>query len=233
MSGPEQKSTGNSLLQMLSSEDFAQLAPHLTHVVLDKGQCLVFSGRPIEHSWFPTDGIASVVIASPQGHQTEVGIVGREGAVDMATILGVDRSACQCFMQVAGGAYRMPADILKASIDARGGMRRILMTYAYDFLTQVSGTALANAAFTIEQRLARWLLMCHDRIDGNLVPLTHEFLSLMLDVRRAGVTVAVQALERMALVETSRGVIRILDRAGMERLTQDSYKARVSLLPAT
>lgn len=152
--------------------------------------------------------------------------------VDMATVLGVDRSAFQCFMQIAGAGYRMPAEILRSLIDADAGLRRVVMAYAYDFLTQVSSTALANAAFTIEQRLARWLLICHDRVDGDAVPLTHEFLSLMLNVRRAGVTVALQMLERAALVETRRGVISITNRVGLERLTQDCYPAWVPFAPA-
>jgi CRP-like cAMP-binding protein len=232
MSGLDQKSIGNALLQRLSGDDFAKLAPHLTRVTLDKGQCLISSGQPIEHSWFLTEGIASVVIAAGQGHQTEVGVVGREGMIDIATVLGVDRSAFRCFIQIAGAGYRMPAEILSSLIDASAALRRLLMPYAYEFLTQVSNTALANAAFTIEQRLARWLLICHDRIDGDAVPLTHEFLSLMLNVRRAGVTVALQMLERAALVETSRGVIRITDRPGLERLTRNCYPAQAPLAPA-
>jgi CRP-like cAMP-binding protein len=232
MSRLDQNPIGNALLRNLGGEDFAKLAPHLTRVTLDKGQCLISAEQPIRHSWFLTEGIASVVITTAQGHQTEVGVVGREGMVDMATIFGVDRSAFQCFIQIAGAGYRMPAEVLSPLINTVAGLRRVLLPYAYNFLTQVSNTALANAAFTIEQRLARWLLICHDRIDGDAVPLTHEFLSLMLNVRRAGVTVALQMLERAALVETSRGVIRIMDRLGLERLTQDCSPSREPLAPA-
>ncbi len=232
MTGRDRTKIGNGLLAKLSDVDFDRLASHLSHVVLAKGECLIHPNRLIEQSWFLTEGIASIVIATTEGHQTEVGIVGREGMVDMATVHGVDRSAYECFIQVAGAGYCLPAAVLREEIDACAGLRGILMGYAYEFLVQVSGTALANASFTIEQRLARWLLMCHDRIDGNAVPLTHEFLSLMLNVRRAGVTIAVQTLERLKLVDTRRGVISIIDRAGLERLTLDSYAAPEPLAPA-
>ncbi|MDB5685683.1 MAG: transcriptional regulator, Crp/Fnr family [Rhizorhabdus sp.] len=232
MTGADRPSTGNALLAMLSEGDFGRLSPHLTHVVLNKGERLIHPYQAIEYSWFPTEGIASVVIATTQGHETEVGIIGRDGMIDIATVHALDRSEHQCFIQIAGAGYRMPAAVLRAEMDASPGLRGALMAYAYEFLVQVSGTALANASFTIEQRLARWLLMCHDRIDGDAIPLTHEFLSLMLNVRRAGVTIAVQTLERLKLVETRRGLISIVDRAGLEELTRDSYAAPEPLAPA-
>lgn len=169
------------------------------------------------------EGIASVVLETPQGHQTEVGIVGREGMVDIATVHGQDRAVHRCFIQIAGSGYRLPSAVLKAAIEEHSDLRHVLLAYAHNFMTQISSTALANASFSIEQRLARWLLLCHDRGDDQVVAMTHEFLSLMLNVRRAGVTTSVQALERAGLVVGRRGAIEIIDRARLEDFAGDAY----------
>lgn len=216
----------NTLLRDISEADFEVLAPHLSMVTLGKGEALVEPDQPIHHSWFLEEGIASVVLETPQGHQTEVGIVGREGMVDLATVHGQDRASHRCFIQIAGSGYRLPSTILKAAIEERAGLRHMLLGYAYSFLTQISSTALANASFSIEQRLARWLLLCHDRGHGDVVAMTHEFLSLMLNVRRAGVTTAVQALERAGLVSGRRGVIEIIDRTRLQDFAGDAYIVR-------
>jgi CRP-like cAMP-binding protein len=210
----------------MSEADFQFLAPHLSLVTLAKAEPLIEPDQPILHCWFMEDGIASVVIETPQGHQAEVGIVGHEGMIDLATVHGQDRAFHRCFIQIPGSGYRLPVAVLKAAIEDRPGVRHRLLNYAYSFITQISSTALANASFSIEERLARWLLLCHDRGQSEVVSMTHEFLSLMLNVRRAGVTTAVQTLERAGLVSGRRGAIEIIDRARLEDFAGDAYIPR-------
>jgi CRP-like cAMP-binding protein len=203
--------------------DFITLWPHLSHVALARGEPLVEPEQTIQYAWFLEDGIASVVVTTALGHQSEVGIVGRDGVVDMATVLGADRASHRCFIQLPGQAYRLSSTVLQAALDGSATLRALLMGYAHSFMTQVAGTALANASYTVEQRLARWLLMCHDRVDGDEIAMTHEFLSLMLNVRRAGVTVAVRALETAGFLDGRRGIITIVDRTALEKFATDSY----------
>lgn len=136
---------------------------------------------------------------------------------------GSDRTSHRCFIQLPGSAFRISSAVLRTELDRSGTLRSLLMAYAHSFMTQIAGTALANASYTVEQRLARWLLMCHDRIDGDEIAMTHEFLSLMLNVRRAGVTVAIKALENARFVNGQRGVITISDRPALEKFATDSY----------
>jgi len=207
----------------MAPADFVSLWPHLTYVALARGEVLVEPDQTIQHAWFVDQGIASVVATSAQGHQAEVGIVGWDGLVDMATIHGLDRASHRCFIQLPGFGYRLPSAILQAALDGSTTLRTLLMGYAHSFMAQIAGTALANASYTVEQQLARWLLMCHDRIDGDQITMTHEFLSLMLNVRRAGVTVAIQALENTGFVIGRRGVITIIDRSALAKFATDSY----------
>jgi CRP-like cAMP-binding protein len=219
-----QKSTAkNLLLRSLGDDVFGLLGQELTYVTLAKGDVLVEPGEAIQNSWFFESGVASVVLTSGQGNDTEVGIIGREGMVDIATPQGVDRSPFRCFIQVPGSAYRLPASTLRSRLDSSPDLRRIMARFVYQFTVQVSGTASANASFTVEQRLARWLLMCHDRLEDDNVELTHEFLALMLNVRRAGVTIALQVLERQGLIEGARGLIVIRDRRGLEAFAGECY----------
>ena len=207
----------------MAPDDFVSLWPHLTYVPLARGEPLIEQDQTIHHAWFIDQGIASVVAASAHGHQTEIGIVGWDGLVDLATVHGSDRTSHRCFIQLPGSAYRLSSAVLQAELDRSSTLRGLLMSYAHSFMTQIAGTALANASYTVEQRLARWLLMCHDRIEGDEVAMTHEFLSLMLNVRRAGVTVAIKALENARFVNGRRGVITIADRPALEKFATDSY----------
>lgn len=213
----------NRLLRTMSAADYGLLASHLTEVELPKGQTLIEPFEPLRHSWFPLSGLASVVATTQSGSQAEVGVVGREGLVSTATIHGIDAIPLRCFMQLPGTGLRIKVEDLRRAIEQSRTLERLLLAYAECFALQIAGTSLAYATRTIEERLARWLLMCDDRADGGLVPLTHEQLSLMLGVRRAGVTVALQSLEGAQIVETKRGVIRILDRDGLLRLAGDAY----------
>jgi CRP-like cAMP-binding protein len=169
------------------------------------------------------EGIASVVAGTPQGRRIEVGIIGREGLIGLPVLLGTDRTPHACFVQTPGAGWRIQVDALQRALAASAALHQHLLRFVQAFLVQMGQTALVNGSFSLEQRLARWLLMCHDRVDGDGLATTHEFLSLMLSVRRAGVTVALQALEERGLITTKRGQVRVLDRAGLEGVAGDSY----------
>ncbi|SDB98516.1 cAMP-binding domain of CRP or a regulatory subunit of cAMP-dependent protein kinases [Sphingomonas sp. YR710] len=207
----------------MSVADFAALEPRLVRVELARSQALIFPGQPIGHCWFLEEGIASMVITSSEGHETEAAIIGREGMVDAATILGVDASPIRSVIQIPGYGYRLPAPVLSSRLEASADLRSMLNRYVYGLLEQTANTALANASFTVEERLCRWLLMCSDRVDGAEICLTHELLSVMLNVRRAGVTHAVNSLEAAGMVKTRRGAILITDRPAVMRRIHGSY----------
>ncbi|MGB5075984.1 MAG: Crp/Fnr family transcriptional regulator [Sphingorhabdus sp.] len=223
MSGPVQSVIKNKLLAAMAPADFALVAPDLVHFELPRGHILSMPGRPIQHCWFFEDGIASMVAASRNGHETEAGIVGNDGIVDIATSLGVDDTCLRCFMQIPGHGYRMSARALATAMEQSTSLRSQLNNFVYVTIAQIAQTALANASLTVEERLARWLLMCADRVASDEIKMTHEFLSVMLNVRRAGVTLAMQSLQRAGYVEATRGKIRIVDRFRLERFASDAY----------
>jgi CRP-like cAMP-binding protein len=213
----------NRLLATLAPADFSLLEPQLERVPLPAGMRLIEPNTPIEHVYFLEQGIASVVATTPQDRRIEVGIIGREGLTGVPVLLGTDRTPHECFIETAGEGMRMRADGLRRAMAASATLQQHLLRFVHAFTVQIGQTALANASHLIEERLARRLLMCHDRVDGDDLVATHEFLSLMLGVRRGGVTVALQSLEDKGLVSTRRGQVRVVDRAKLEAVAGDSY----------
>jgi CRP-like cAMP-binding protein len=216
-------SVRNRLLQAMSEDDFARLEPHLEPVSLSVKDRLVEPNQPIEHVHFLEEGLASVVAISPDNERLEVGHIGREGMTGEPVILTVDQTPHQTFIQVAGSGLRMRAEALSGAMEASPSLKALLLRWVQVLMIQTAQSALANGRYTIQERLARWLLMCHDRLDGDDLPLTHEFLSLMLGVRRSGVTEALHVLEGVKIVRTSRGRIHILDREKLEEIAGDCY----------
>jgi CRP-like cAMP-binding protein len=221
---PKDAMASNHLLSRLARADLRLLAPHLTAVDLPLRRQLEARNRKVAHIYFLETGLASVVANG--GEDIEVGVIGREGMTGLSVVLDGDRNnraVHETFMQMAGKGLRMPADDLRAAITKSVALHRVLLRYAHAFLIQTTQTALANGRSNIEERLARWLLMAADRTDGDELPLTHEFLATMLGVRRSGVTVALQGLERTGLIAHKRGVIAILDREAMEKSSNGTY----------
>jgi CRP-like cAMP-binding protein len=200
-----------------------RLEPQLEPIPLPVRTCLAEPNRPIEHVYFLEQGIASVVASTPQGRRIEVGIIGQEGLTAPCVLLGAERSPHACFVQTPGAGLQIRADDLRRALAASAALHQHLLRFVQAFMVQMGQTALANGSSTLEQRLARWLLMCHDRVDGDGLSTTHEFLSLMLSVRRPGVTVALQTLEERGLISAKRGQVTVLDRAGLEAVAGDSY----------
>jgi len=179
----------NRILASLSSADYALLKPDLESVALAVRQVLEAPNTPITHNYFIESGLASIV-ARNSHKRLEVGLIGCEGMTGLPIVLGNDRSPHETFIQVAGEGKRIAADKLRAAMQKSRSLERAFLKCAHEFMNQTANTALSNGTASLEERLARWLLMANDRLEGNEIPLTHEFLSLMLGVRRAGVTVA-------------------------------------------
>lgn len=207
----------NELLSSLTGDDLRHLAPLLESVTLDQRQVLERANEEIEHIYFPESGIASIVAIDSSGRRMEAGPFGREGMSGLAVLLGTDRSPHETLIQVAGTAHRIPAGRLRAILEASATMRRQFLLYAHAFSVQTAHTALAAGLAVVEQRLARWILMLHDRVDGDELPLTHEFMALMLAVRRPGVTVALHVLEGEGFIRSRRGLVIVRDRQGLEK----------------
>jgi CRP-like cAMP-binding protein len=222
VSAPQQSSLRNQLLAGLVPEDYAALQPHLEPVQFEIRQVLSEANQPIEYVYFPEMGLASVTTNSGDS-MIEIGIVGREGMTGTPIVLGTDRTPFKCFIQMAGHGLRLPTAALKVAISTHPALDRSLRRYTQAMAVQTSATAFANAEHTVEMRLARWLLMCHDRTDGDDLGLTHEFLSMMLGVRRPGVTTAIHVLEGNHLIRASRGLITVRNREGLETLADNAY----------
>lgn len=213
----------NWLLAALSPPDLVRLRPHLTAVKLKLLHKMEIPNKPISDIYFMHDGIASVVAEKSDGRSAEIGLIGREGSTGTAVMLGNDRSPHSTYMQVAGSGERIGANELRKAMHDSEALRRLLLAYVQSFTVQTAHTAVANGHASLQQRLARWLLMAQDRICVQTVPLTHEFLGLMLAVRRSGVTEALQALRKKNLIQAGRGQIVVLDRKGLERVAGDYY----------
>lgn len=215
----------NEILRNLDPEDLAALEPLLEHTTLDILMQLERPHMPIEHVVFVESGLASIVGRMSGGRDIEVGITGREGFTGTAIVLGGSQSPNTAFMQIAGTGYRIEAKRLQTLLSQRESLRTALSAFVQAFIAQMSSTVLANGHAKLEERLARWLLMVHDRIDNHAISLTHEFLALMLGVRRPGVTVALHILEGKGHIRASRGQITILSRKGLIEEANGSYGA--------
>jgi len=212
----------NHLLAAMSSGDLTLLQPNLQTVELRKHASLESANKKIEHAYFMEHGFASVV-GGKSNQDVEVGIIGCEGMTGLPVIFGNHRSPHTCYIQAAGDGQRIATPALRNAMTQSATLQALLLKYAQAFMIQTTYTAIANARGTLEERLARWLLMSHDRIDGDQLPLTHEFLSLMLAVRRPGVTDALHALEGRGLIHANRAAIDVLDRKGLINCANGLY----------
>jgi CRP-like cAMP-binding protein len=179
--------------------------------------------EPITAVHFPETGWVSMLATLDNGDAAEVGLVGREGMVGLPLLLGTDRSPFEAMVQAGGNALRLSAEAFGQALDHSAALRTMLLRYTLAFNVQVAQTAACNGRHQIEQRLARWMLMAHDRSEGDGFPMTHEFLSMMLGVRRAGVTVAAGVLQRAGLIRYERGRMTVTDRDGLEAGACDCY----------
>jgi len=213
----------NFLLASLSPSDAELLEPELEAVALKRDFVLERPQVTIDYIYFPDSGIGSIVAGHAVDRHVEVGLFGRDGMSGLSIVLGTDRSPHITYMQMSGAGQRMTSDALRRALERSPTLRLFLLRYVQAFMTQTAQTALANGRARLEERLCRWLLMCHDRADGDAFLMTHELLSVMLGVRRAGVTVAVHRLASKGLIRATRGRFVIMDRAGLEDIANGSY----------
>ncbi len=216
--------TTNTLLRALSDEDRALLAPYMTRLHLERRHVLVKANQPIPQVYFPEGGVVSIVAVMKHSGPVEAGIFGREGVSATCLLLGSDRSPHESFVQVNGStALRIDADRYLAAIAQSETLRMTLLRYVQTALVQSAQSMATNANQRVEARLARWLLMCHDRIDGDEIALTHEFIGMMISAERSGVTITLHILEGAGMIRSERGRVIIRDREKLEELAGDSY----------
>jgi len=219
------KASHNELLSLLPPVEMKRLRPHLTHMQLVNGQNLHEVGEHIGQVFFVGRGYVSMV-AEADGHDegTEVGLIGRESMVGLPVLLGLGAASFnRAMVQSPGDALRLPAQVLHDNAGHLPVLLRLLSQALDVLMAQVAQTAACNSRHSLTQRLARWLLMAHDRVDGDELTLTHEFLSIMLAVRRSGVTVALQALAATGAIRTGRGRLTVCDRPALEAAACGCY----------
>lgn len=219
---PIQSQVRNRLLALMSPEDFASLGPHLSFAKLLRGFVVAEPDEPIMTIYFPDSGVVSIVASSPEGLEIEAGIFGREGFGPTAPLLGVDTVSLRTMVQVPDDSWAIPTEAFTAAVDASPSLRKLLTRYVQTLILQMSQTALSNGVHQIDERLARWLLMVDDRMDGEF-SITHEFMSIMLGVRRPSVTTSLHVLEGNGFIHAQRGCVTVVNRAAMEQFAGDSY----------
>jgi CRP-like cAMP-binding protein len=219
----QQSSVHNRLLAALSPEDWARLEPQLEAVELPFDQTIHAMGGPVDAVFFVETGMVSLIVTLEGGEQVEAGIAGPEGLIGLPLVYGNSHAITDSRVQMEGTALRIGAAALRAEMDRSAAFRGLLLRYALAFHAQVTLTAACNARHAIEHRLARWLLTAHDRAGADEFTMTHEFLSLMLGVRRPGVTIAAGMLQKAGLIHYVRGRMEITDRLGLEAASCECY----------
>jgi CRP-like cAMP-binding protein len=220
---PPAPSVRNRLLGALPPEDLAVLWPRLEPVELELRQVLHVPEQPVQAVYFVETGWISMVAALEDGDGAEVGLIGYEGMLGLPLLLDSEFEDLEGIVQCPGMALRLSAADFREALEQLPTLRRLLNRYAVVHHGQVTRTAACNGRHDIAQRLARWLLMAHDRAEGDTYPMTHEFLSMMLGVRRAGVSTAASVLQRAGLIRYSAGRMTITDRPGLENSSCECY----------
>ena len=215
--------TRNRLLQALPPGELDQLLPHCERVDVKKGDVLLSVGKPLEFAYFPEGGLSSNLAVTSEGRRIEVGCFGYEGMVSTAMVLGSDRAPNEILVQVGGPWLRIRVEALRSAIQSSSALQDLLLRYAHTAMMTLGQTAMSNAGFSIEERLARWILMAHDRLEGDELPLTHDFLAIMLAAQRSSVTLAIQAVEGYGAIRAKRALIVVRDRGMLYDLAGKSY----------
>lgn len=215
----------NSLLRKMDPLDLLLIEPFLDLCAMPLRMVTESSGVPIAAVYFVETGAVSVV-AKHSGRDAEIGLIGREGMTGSSVVMGGDQTPHESYVQLAGEAMRIEFASLAAALGSSATLRTFLLRFAQSLQVQTGFTALVNARSNLHERLARWLLMCDDRMAPAEIPITHEFLSIMLGIRRPGVTVALQVLEGMSLIRSTRGNVEIVDRAGLSKIASHSGYGR-------
>ena len=216
---PEQ----NHILAALPPAERERLFPHLQLVPMPLGKVLYESGQLLRHVYFPTNCIVSLLYVMEDGSSAEISVIGNEGVLGVALFMGGETTPSRSIVQSAGSAYRLTGQRLKEEFNRHGEMLHLLLRYTQALLTQMAQTAVCNRHHELEQQLCRWLLLSLDRLSSNQLTMTQELIANMLGVRREGVTEAAGKLQKLGVIEYSRGHITVLDRSKLEELCCECY----------
>jgi CRP-like cAMP-binding protein len=220
---PNRDERTNRLLSLLTDKDYERLRPHLALVVLEYRKSLYEASRQIHHVYFPIDGVASLVITTADGASAEVGTIGSEGIVGLPVCLGDREAPSSCYVQVPGTGLAMDAGVFRNELARSPTLNLIMLRYAHAFFNQVAQSAACAHLHRVEQRCCRWLLMTRDRMPSGDFLLTHEFLGMMLGVRRTTVTDVMGSLQKAGLIHYRRGHVTILDQQALHRRACECY----------
>lgn len=213
----------NHLLAALPKSEFEHFAAHLELTSMKLGEVLYESGGRLNHVYFPTDSIVSLLYVMEDGSSAEIAVVGNEGILGISLFMGGETTPSRAVVQSEGSGYRLPAQLLKREFNRAGPMMLLLLRYTQALITQMSQTAVCNRHHSIDQQLSRWLLMSLDRLHSDELTMTQELIANMLGVRREGVTEAAGKLRDAGIIEYSRGHIKVLDRPKLEQHVCECY----------
>ena len=213
----------NHILASLPEEAYQRFSSHLEFIDLQHGSVLYEIDQTIDQLYFPFHAMVSLVTEMSDGKIVEVGVVGNDGMLGVCSLMGRPKSYERAIVQIPNGAVRVSAAVIRKEFEKGEALQQTLLRYTTSLMRQVSQTAACNASHTAEERLSRWLLMCHDRVESSKINLTQEFLAEMLGTRRGTVNVAAITLQSAKLIEYNRGHITIIDRDGLEEFTCECY----------
>jgi CRP-like cAMP-binding protein len=214
----------NHLLDALPASAYERLASHLKLVPMRLGEVLYESGVQLDHVYFPTTSILSLLYVMQDGASAEIAIVGNEGILGISLFMGGETTPSRAVVQSAGHAFRLKAALLKNEFGRFGPTMHLLLRYTQALITQMAQTAVCNRHHSVDQQLCRWLLLSLDRLQTNELSMTQELIANMLGVRREGVTAAAGKLQAVGLIQYRRGKITVLDRPGVEARVCECYQ---------
>ena len=218
------KLTRNKLLDALSATELKRLRPNLETVEMPLGEVVYESGRPLDHVYFPTDCIVSLLYVLENGASAEIAVVGNEGIVGISLFMGGESTPSRAVVQSAGQALRLPAKDMQQEFKRGGALQHLLLRYTQTLITQMAQTAVCNRHHSVDQQLCRWLLLSIDRLTTAEIKMTQELIANMLGVRREGVTEAAGKLQKAGVISYRRGHIKVLDRPKLERMSCECYE---------
>ena len=225
----------NHMVGALPDPDWHRWETLLEPVDLPLGHVLYESGGPLDHVYFPTTAIVSLLYVMENGASAEIAVVGNEGLIGISLFMGGESTPSRAVVQSAGKGYRLPAHAIKEEFDRSHAVMHLLLRYTQALITQMAQTAVCNRHHSLDQQLCRWLLLSLDRLAGSELVMTQELIANMLGVRREGVTEAALKLQQAGLIRYARGRIQVLDRPGLEKRTCECYdvvrKEYARLLP--
>lgn len=219
------RQVGNEILNSIPEAEYNRLRPELEFLQLAHHHILHEAGERLEFAYFLNEGLASLVVLTSDGRSVEVSIVGHEGIVGTPLAVGLHRGPYRSIMQISGTAFRIRAEMLEALLDETSELRLLLNRFVLIQGLQIAQIAACNRLHEIEQRLARWLLMCQDRVNSEYLPVTHEFLAQMLGTGRPSVSLAAGILQKAGTIENARGNVKILNRPELEAAACECYRA--------